>query len=94
MRVTWNDLHEGIADRDERLVEISFGSHHSRCSQQATVGGADHPFLDCVAYGHSGSLFYRPGSGSTARKAEPPAIMRFCAHCNGNKLYDGTIEGQ
>jgi hypothetical protein len=45
MRVTRNDLHEGIADRDKRFVEIGFRFYHACCSQQAAVRGADHPLV-------------------------------------------------
>ena len=45
MGVARNDLHERIADRDKRLVEVRFGFHNAGRSQQAAVRGADHPFL-------------------------------------------------
>ena len=59
MGVARNDLHERIADRDKRLVEIGFRFQHSSRSQQAAVGGTDHSLLDGVADGHSGDILVK-----------------------------------
>ena len=50
--VAGDDLHEGIGDRDEGLVEISLGLDDAGRSEEGAVGGADDAFFDGVADGH------------------------------------------
>src|SRR5580704_1721708 len=80
MRVNRNDLYERIADRDKRFVEIGLRFHHSSRSQQATVGGADHPLLDGVAYGHSGEILVKEVVVARHRSPQPSSLTGFLSH--------------
>ena len=53
VRMAGHDLHEGIGDRDERLVPIGFGLDHSRSAEEAAVRGAEIAALDGIAEGHA-----------------------------------------
>jgi hypothetical protein len=48
MRVTWDDVHVRVADRDERLSEIRCVTDLARGSEQTTVGRAMESAFDRI----------------------------------------------